>query len=58
MATCKEIAVKKGVPLAVVYKACHALDIELPRGKGKTFDASAAEEKKIGACIDESRKGK
>ncbi|MBU1080874.1 MAG: hypothetical protein KKB59_10340 [Spirochaetes bacterium] len=58
MATCKQIAEKKGVPIAVVRKACHALDIELPRGRGKTFDASAATEKRIGTWIDEYRKGK
>lgn len=55
MATCKEIAEKKGIPTAVVRKACHELGFELPRGRGKAFDASPAQEKKIVAKIDEGR---
>ncbi len=58
MATVKEIAEKKNVPAAVVRKACHELGFDLPRGKGKSFDATVIQEKRIIAKIDEDRAAK
>ena len=52
MATCKEIATARGEPIVKVRKAAKALGFELPRGRGKTFDATPAQEKKIGAWLD------
>jgi len=53
--TCKEIAEKNGLSYARVTASAKALGHELPRGKGKAFNATPAEAKEIVAKAKEKK---